>query len=125
MMRFTIILSSAPNSELRFTDWQFEGGGFVQKLRFPLPGTTISQEVSPTENRFTLSVAPLDAKPLRFHNLNSSDQLGLIYLPNNIVLGSIFHVVPRTDCMVECPDGKSSQTCITCYVESLKVRICC
>jgi hypothetical protein len=124
-MAFTILLSSAPMTEIKFVEWLFEGSGFSQKARFPSPGETISLPVEPAAEKFRLTAMPRREKPFHFNGLGSNDSLSLIYLPQQVILGSVFHASFDAECRVECPDGKSSQTCITCKIGPLTVRICC
>lgn len=124
-MTFRIYLSSAPDADLKFVDWLFEGSGFGQKLRFPEPGQTIVKTIKPASDKFRLTMIPQPEKPFHFNNLNSDDSLSLIYLPQQAVLGTVLHSRIAAECRVECPDGKSSQTCITCKIGPLTVKICC
>jgi hypothetical protein len=59
--------------------------------------------------------------------LEANDSLSLISVGPNLVMGNIWHKdrVTARECIVRCADGKSSQTCVTCWHGDVTVKICC
>src|SRR5262249_55522730 len=99
-------------------------------IDFPSPGETDLKEIL---KEISIPFAEIDlhldfgrtGKFFRVNNVGPNDTLVLNYLPSSIILGNLFHATPQSNCYVQCPDGRTSQNCITCLVEGHKIKICC
>lgn len=125
-MSFQIFLFAAQESgqpELGVV--KFSGEGFFRQLRYPEPGRMEKLEFNVDREYFDLELSLFSGRPFRMLNLGAHDLLALAYLPRNLLLGNIAHASSSAKCEVHCPDGRTSQSCITCRIEKITVKICC
>jgi hypothetical protein len=121
---FGMYLFTAAGVKDRIRDIRVFGRNFDQKIDFPEAG---QQSIFSFEGDgfFDLFLEFVWNKKFRISGLGFDDTLVLTHIPQWTVSGNVLHATQEINCKVECPDGRTSQNCITCRIDNLIVKICC